>query len=182
MNEFRHDVGDSVCAWHAVVDTPCGHDGCTSLLTLLSFALPRWVFATLSHLSSRISALRTLCVPGVTELRAKQLVATTSAYVCDFVEAALAQRNRRGSDVLEDAAGRVQTRSLDCMQLFDGTATWLHKAGYWRLRGVTKDSDRNTREGQPAPSATGRSSNLKLHHPFQQPQDTPATQHLRASI
>lgn len=182
LDEYRQDVGDNVSSWHAVVDAPCGHDGCTSLLTMLSFALPRWVFATLSHLSSRIPALRTLCVPGVTELRAKQLVATTSNYVCDFVEATLAQRNRRGSDVLGDAAGRVQTRRLDCMQLFDGTATWLHTAGYWRLRGVTKDSDRNTREAQPARSGIGRSSNLKLHHPFQQPQDTPAAQHLRASI
>ena len=145
LDEYRQDVGDSVCAWHAVVDTPCGHDGCTSLLTMLSFALPRWVFAMLSHLSSRIMALRTLCVPDMTELRAKQLVATTSAYACDFVEAALAQQNWRASDVFGEAAGRVQTRKLDCMQLFDGSAMWLHKAGYWRLRGVTKDRDSDHR-------------------------------------
>ena len=35
--------------YHAVVRGPCGHDGVTSLLTQLSFAMPPWIFALLRY-------------------------------------------------------------------------------------------------------------------------------------
>jgi dienelactone hydrolase len=136
--------------WHALVPAPCGHDGCTSLLTMLSFAMPRWIFATLSRLSQRrITALRTVCPPGVTEPRATQLVALTAGYVCEFVEAVLSPALSSGSQADRAAGDRQQQQQQQqqpsateiSMADFDATAVSLHRAGLWRLCGASTAAD-----------------------------------------
>lgn len=39
---FDEHASPDARRYHAIVRGPCGHDGCTSLLSLLSFAMPRW--------------------------------------------------------------------------------------------------------------------------------------------
>ena len=133
--------GSGIWVRHALVDAPCGHNGCTSLLTMMSFAMPHWIVRVLSHLSRRISALQVLYPLGVTEPRARQLVAITSEYICDFVEAVLTpddegdlRRRGEGDSSEAQACATMCTNGSRGMQLFDGTAIWLHEAGYWRLR------------------------------------------------
>lgn len=176
--KLLHECTQGSDTWvrHALVDSPCGHNGCTSLLTMMSFAMPRWIVRALSHLSRRISALQVLYPLGVTEPRARQLVAITSEYVCDFVEAVLKpnegdlRRCGEGDSSEAQACATIGTDGPHGMQLFDGTALWLHEAGYWRLRensapasGPSEEyvgTQGNNTEGEGAPLAAKRSDVL----------------------
>ena len=186
----EHTQSSDIWRWHALVDAPCGHDGCTSLHTMLSFAMPRWIFETLSCLSNRISALRTLCPVGVTEPRARQLVTITSRYVCDFAEAVLTSKETRQLRArAQGLASPAPARSGDdsgagmhSMELFEDAALWLHEAGFWRLRTTSADSNGGMRDDD---DRGGRRVDVQPDRPAQaqvQMQDAGVVQQLHASI